>query len=101
VVGRDVRSGVAPALGWAVMIGGFLGRGLGSGDLVAGESSCKSCGRAHLVVDLSASGLCDNCLDFAFSASGARMAGSRFWGPGDCPVCQVSREPATGSGARS
>lgn len=83
------------------MIGGFLGRGLGRDDLAAGEASCKSCDRVHLVGDLSASGLCDNCLDFAFSASGARMAAARFWGLGDCPACQISREPATGSGARS
>jgi hypothetical protein len=83
------------------MIGGYLGRGLGGDDLAAAEARCKSCGRVHLAEDLSASGLCDNCLSAAFSASGARMAGSRFWGPADCAGCEISRWPAAGSGARS
>ena len=83
------------------MIGGYLGRGLGGDDLAAGYAACKSCGRVLLVVDLSASGLCDNCLGAAFAASGARMAGSASWGPADCAGCEIARWPAAGSGPRS
>jgi len=83
------------------MIGGYLGRGLGGDDLAAGDAACKGCDRRVLVRDLSASGLCDNCLDFAFSASGGRLAESLRWKSCDCPGCLCTREPATGSGARS
>ena len=83
------------------MIGGYLGRGLGGEDLAAGDAVCKGCQRRVLVRDLSASGLCDNCLSAAFAASGARMAGSGSWGPADCAGCEVARWPAAGSGPKS
>lgn len=101
MVGRDDWSGFAPAVGWAVMIGGYLGRGLGGDDLVAGDAACKGCRRWFLVDDLSASGLCENCLSAAFSASWARVDDARFWGSSDCPECRLSRKPASGSETRS
>jgi len=60
---------------------------------------CKGCDRVCLVVDLSASGLCGNCLSAGFSASWSRVVEARTWGASDCPACAVSsRSKGVGTG---